>query len=86
MSPYRYALRSLTSGKFIALDSASGGYPYEVSTIWRAQFFETADEAIHYTAVMSYSDYDRPEYDLFRVEVQAFAMEMPKGEALRSTR
>lgn len=36
------------NGNFVALDYASGGYPYEESDVMRAHDFKTRDAAIKY--------------------------------------
>lgn len=63
----KYALMNKETGKLIALDRASGGYPYDVDSIWRAQLWDDFADAMRYTAVSSWKDYDNPVYDLVSV-------------------
>lgn len=59
-----YVLKNKKTGKWIALDAASGGYPYDVDDVVKAEKFYSADRAERYVAVMSSKDYDNPLYEL----------------------
>ncbi len=47
-----YILYNPKSGKYIQLDQASGGYPYEVNNWYNARFFAKRDRADEYCKIM----------------------------------
>jgi hypothetical protein len=86
MSDIRYVLKNKETGKYIALDKMSGGYPYDVDTIWRAKKWENPADAILYTAVSSWKDYDHPVYSMEAVTVVTTPAPMPTGADLEVVR
>lgn len=46
-----YVIINTTSGKYIDVDSHSGGYPYEVEHILRANKFIEKEDAEHYKKI-----------------------------------
>lgn len=46
-----YVILNEATGKFIDVDSHSGGYPYEVDHILRAEKFRNKEEAVHYKQI-----------------------------------
>jgi hypothetical protein len=81
-----YVLKSVKTGKFIAVDSSTGGYPYEVDDLWRARIWEDPIAAIRYTAVMSWQDYENPVFYMQQVRYMLDEAHMPKGEELEAVR
>ena len=81
-----YILKSKKTGKWIKVDDRSGGYPYEVEAIERAQLFITQTEAERYNAVMSWKDYDNPLYTVHEVQMEATLVESRTGDQLRAFR
>lgn len=51
-----------TTGEFVAIDNGSGGYPYKVKDVFRAQFWNSEDDALSYIR-----DFDHIERKVYRV-------------------
>jgi hypothetical protein len=83
---FRYVLKNKETGKYIAVDHNSGGYPYDVDSIFLATLWKTAYEATRYTAVMSWKDYDNPLYEMELFSAKTMFAPMLYGKALESTR
>lgn len=81
----RYVLR-YPDGKFVALDSASGGYPYAVDDVFRARLWDTREAAERYNAVFSWKDYDNPVFSLAVVSTLVEGVTARKGSALAALR
>lgn len=81
-----YVLKNKKTGKWIALDAASGGYPYDVDEVVRAEKFYSADQAERYIAVGSWKDYGNPVYELHRLTFVTEQVEQRTGEELESLR
>ena len=47
-----YVIKNTTTGKYIDIDSASGGYPYEVDFLYSAHVFHSKEDALKYKKVM----------------------------------
>ena len=52
------------TGEFVAIDTGSGGYPYKVKDVFRAEFWNSKDEALNYIR-----DFDHIERKVYRVTV-----------------
>lgn len=81
-----YILKNKKTGRWIALDSASGGYPYDVDDIMQANKFYGRDSAERYTAVGSWKDYDNPIYELHRLTFVTEQVEQRTGGELEGLR
>lgn len=81
-----YVLRNKKTGAWIALDAASGGYPYDVSDILQAEQFYSKDDAERYTATMSWKDYDNPLYELHRLTFTTEQVDQRTGQELANLR
>lgn len=81
-----YVLKNKKTSKWIALDSASGGYPYDVDEVIRAEKFYSADQAERYIAVMSWKDYDNPLYELYSLCLATEKVDQRTGSALAGLR
>jgi hypothetical protein len=81
-----YVLRNKKTGAWIALDAASGGYPYDVSDILRAEQFHSKDDAERYIAVGSWKDYDNPLYELHRLTFATEQVDQRTGQELKNLR
>lgn len=58
------------SGKYVAIDHASGGYPYGVTDVREAKLWDTQADALHYAK----RDYPR-NFDLVTVKVSTEIIE-----------
>lgn len=63
-----YVIRHL-NGKYVDLDSASGGYPYLVPEFRRAKMFDTFEAALGYKAVFDGNQFDSDAWRIVRCEV-----------------
>lgn len=81
-----YVLKNKKTGKWIALDAASGGYPYDVDEVVRAEKFYSADQAERYIAVISWKDYDNPLYELHRLIFTTEKVDQRTGSELEDLR
>lgn len=81
-----FVLKNKKTGKWVALDSASGGYPYDVDDIHRAQKFYNVDEAERYIAVNSSKNYDKPVFTLHRMIVVTEQVRQRTGAELEALR
>lgn len=84
MTVVGYILKNKKTGQWIDLDSASGGYPYDVKHIWRAYRFSHKEEAEHYNATMSWDDYDNPLYTVHELRMEATLVDSRTGDQLRN--
>lgn len=82
----RYGLKNLKTGKLIALDAASGGYPYDVDDEFRAQWWVNKIDADRYNATFSWKDYNKPVYEVVSVTMNIRWAETLIGDALEATR
>lgn len=81
-----YFLQSKKSGMWIKIDQSSGGYPYEVEMVQRAELFATKTAAERFNAVMSWKDYDNPLYTVHEVTLETTLVDNLTGAQLRDLR
>lgn len=81
-----YVLKNKKTGKWIALDAASGGYPYDVDEVVRAEKFYSKDRAERYIAVCSSKDYANPVFELHHLTFVTEQVEQRTGEELEGLR
>lgn len=67
----RFADSSHWPGQFVALDSASGGYPYAVEDPTRAEFWATEEAALSYA-----SSFTPKLYSMYAIEPKAHKMKV----------
>lgn len=67
----RFAASSDWAGQYVALDSASGGYPYAVGdNVFRAKVWDSEEKALDYAS--SFKGYDS--YSAYAIVQKAFAV------------
>lgn len=52
-----HMLQDSVAGKFIALDNASGGYPYKVDTMAEGHYFKSKEDAERYSSFFASEKY-----------------------------